>query len=205
MTDETQAPQDARPEREELWRRLLAGQVTEVYVAGLEARVDRYVPQLLGLEPIFSRAYFYDARGVPRTSDQMGGIARQLAAESRWIAGGGPWFWDRHFAQRAQAIVIFELYDVVGHRNEDNDFGILKGRRFRRAVRAYADGRTPTEQDVWRAFLAYSTEAAAKGGLTSMESAVYEVRERYPDKTFIVADPADGRRLRAVRAADRPA
>jgi hypothetical protein len=201
----TQQPEDARPAREELWRRLLAGQVTEVYVTGFEGRVTRYLPQTLGLEPIVSNAYWYGTDGAPRSEDDLGRIARRLSAEPRWIAGGGPWCWDRHFAARAEAVLIFELYDVVEHRLNDNDFGLRQALvRRRQATKARRAGRRPTEQDAWHAFLAYAGPAAADGKLTAMEHAAYEVRERYPDKTFIIVDPADKQRLRAVRASRIP-
>lgn len=198
-------PEDARPARAELWHRLLAGQVTEVYVTGFERRVERYLPQTLGLEPVVWNAYLYDADGVPRNQDELAGIARRLSAEPRWIAGGGPWYWDRHFAERAEAIVIFELYDVVEHRNVDNDMGLRQAfARRRQAARARRQGRTPTEQDAWHEFLAYAGPAAEHGTLTAMEYAAYEVRERYPEKTFILVDRAEKQRLRAVRAARTP-
>ena len=206
MSEQTaRQPEDARPAREELWRRLLAGQATEVYVTGFERRIGRYLPQTLGLEPISWSAHRYDSDGVPRNGDELARIARRLSAEPRWIAGGGPWYWDRHFAEHAAAILIFELYDVVEHRNSDNDMGLRQaiGRR-RQAAKARRQGRAPTEQDAWHEFLAYAGPALARGALTTMEYAAYEVRERYPDKTFIIVDPADKQRLRAVRPSRAP-
>lgn len=130
MTEQAaQQPEDARPARVDLWRRLFAGQVTEVYVAGLDECVGRHLPQTLGLEPIFYRAYFHDREGLPTTNDQLARTARQLAAERRSIAGGGPWYWDREFAARAEAIVLFDLYDRWAHGRVDNDMGIRRPRR----------------------------------------------------------------------------
>ncbi len=73
-------------------------------------------------------------------------------------------------------------------------------RRLRRTLQTRMQGRTPTEEDEWRWFLAYSAPAAARGALTTMENAVYEVRERYPHKTFIVTNAVDRKLLRTVRA-----
>ncbi|MBR7833143.1 hypothetical protein KDL01_07700 [Actinospica durhamensis] len=202
MSDEaqSQSPQDEIPAREALWRRILAGQVAEVYVPGFERRVYRYLPLTLGLEPIYLRPHLYDEQGIPATTDRLAVIARELAAQPRWIAGGGPWWWDRHFAARAEAILIFELYDVVEHRNVDNDMGIGHALgRLRRTMQARLQGHAPTEEDEWRWFLAYSAPAAARGALTTMENAVYEVRERYPHKTFVITNPSDRKLLRTVR------
>lgn len=204
MSEDNSPPEDARPPRAELWHRLISGEVTEVYVPGYAGRVDRYLPQTLGLEPIFYGPYLTDAEGAPTTNARRAEIARQLAAGSRWIAGGGPWEWDQYFANRAEVVLIFELYDAVEHRRIDNDFGIRRALAIRREARkGLPAGSEPTAQDRWRSFLAYSAKAAARGTLTAMENAVYEVRERYPEKAFIVSRAADRRLLRTVRA--RPA
>lgn len=113
MAEQEQQPEDARPAREQLWRRLLDGQVTEVYVTGFEHRVNRYLAQTLGLVPIYSGPNRRNRGG------NLAWVASRLAAEPRRIAGGGPW----------------------------------------------------------------------------------EVRERFRDKTFVIVDPKDRRRLRATRAA----
>jgi hypothetical protein len=195
VAEQAQEPEDERPAREQLWRRLLAGQVTEVYVTGFESRTNRYLPQTLGLEPIFS---------VPnrRNHGTLASVARQLAAEPRWIAGGGPWEeWDRHFAERAQVILIFDLYDIVARRENNPDFGLVYTLAHRRRVaRIRREGRAFTEEDAWREFFAQTAGAAEREGLTRSEYAAYEVRERYRDKTFVIIDPDDRRRLRATRA-----
>lgn len=196
MAEQAQQPEDARPAREQLWRRLLDGQVTEVYVTGFEDRVDRYLPQTLGLEPIHSR---------PNRRNQGGlaWIARQLAAEPRWIAGGGPWEdWDRHFAERAQVILIFDLYDILTRRDDYVDFGLVYMLAQRRRIaKIRRESGAFTEEDAWREFFAQTADAAARGELTRNEYAAYEVRERYRDKTFVIVDAKDRRLLRATRAA----
>lgn len=196
VAEQVQQPEDARPPREQLWRRLLDGQVTEVYVTGFENRVNRYLPQTLGLEPIYSRPNRRNQGGLAL-------VARQLAAEPRWIAGGGPWEeWDRHFAERAEVILIFDLYDIVTHRENNADFGLVHTLAHRRRVaRIRREGRAFTEEDAWREFFAQTAGAAARGELTRSEYAAYEVRERYRDKAFVIVDPEDRRRLRATRAA----
>lgn len=126
MAEQAQQPEDARPPREQLWRRLLDGQVTEVYVTGFENREN--------------------------SAD-------------------------------------FGLAYTLAHR--------------RRVAKIRREGRAFTEEDAWSEFFAQTADAAARGELTRSEYAAYEVRERYRDKTFVILDPKDRRRLRATRAAAR--
>lgn len=195
-------PERAAGTRQLSFHVLLAGQATEVYVPGLEQRVGRYLPQTLGLEPIFYGAYHYDRDGSVNGKDELAQIARQLSAERRWIAGGGPWYWDQEFAARAEAILLFELYDRREHGRADIDMGIRHRLAMRKqAAKARKAAHKLTEEDVWRLFLDYAVPAAAKVKLTPMEYALIEVRERYLDKTFVIIDPDDRRRLRDVRPA----
>ena len=95
--------EDATPGN--LWPRLLAGQVTEVYVLSYRG-LYRDLPQTLGLEVISADAYAYDRHGLFRTLSERAGVARALAAEPRWLAVGGLPTWAEPFARRAEAILI---------------------------------------------------------------------------------------------------
>jgi hypothetical protein len=88
-----------------LWSRLLAGLVTEVCVLTYHG-LYRDLPQTLGLEVIDYDAYRYDARGVARAPEEREHIARELAAEPRWLAVGGPRYWVEPFARKAEVILV---------------------------------------------------------------------------------------------------
>lgn len=99
--------EDATPRN--LWARLLAGQVTEVYVLpyGLPyGGLYQTLPQTLGLEVISAEAYVYGRYGALRTHWERAELARALAAEHRWLAVGGLPYWVEPFARRAEAILI---------------------------------------------------------------------------------------------------
>jgi hypothetical protein len=99
----------------------------------------------------YSRSETDRGAATVTTTGGPASAARQFAAEPWWIAGGSPWeAWDRHYAERAEVILIFELYDVVAHRqngyaayevrerHRDKTFVVLdpKDRKLLRATRA---------------------------------------------------------------------
>ena len=95
------------------WSRLLAGEITEVFVFGTrgvpgESTLAAFVPQTLGLEPIASAAYRYAADGTLRDLEQLGAVARELAASERWIAEGLEPQWAAAFVERAGAVLFFD-------------------------------------------------------------------------------------------------
>lgn len=200
-----EGPEDAHPERMQpgLWAKLLEGRVTEVYVPGFECDTFTFLPQTLGLEIIDSRAYTYDREGVPRDGEQLGEVARQLSSEPRWIAGGGPWFWDAQFAARAEVILIYLLEDERWHLRNNmapTDYAA-------RAVRWLWQRRVARRREkagigVDRALPGASFfEAVSSRSVRSpMEAAVENVLTQYPEKVFVVAEWDTDQRLPTVRA-----
>lgn len=96
------------------WSRLLAGEIAEVFVFGTPSdpglsTLGAYLPQTLGLEPITSAAYRYAEDGTLRDLEQLGALARDLAAGHRWIAEGVEPQWACAFVERAGAVLFFDL------------------------------------------------------------------------------------------------
>ncbi|WP_157436168.1 hypothetical protein [Actinospica robiniae] len=186
-------PQDAVPQqgKDELWAKLLDGGVTEVYVPGYETSTYGHMRTTLGLEPIVSRPYLYDREGVPRDAAELEEVARQLAAEPRWLAGGGPWFWDRHFAERAELVLVVALDDAAWHRSHNQHPVDYLDRAVRwSARRVVARGREKAGRpEDWaepdRPFL---QAVSSRSVLSPMEAAVAAVRDQYPEKTFFVGE-----------------
>lgn len=187
----------------DLWSKLLDGGVTEVYVPGFESYIYPLMQNRLGLEPIDSRAYQYDREGVPREAAELEDVARQLAGQPRWIAGGGPWFWDAHFAERAEVILVFVVTDDAWHRrNNEHPLDYIvrtvqwlahrAGSR-RRGKSGAIESSSPLDMPFLQAISSRST-------LSPMETAVAQVGEQYPEKVFIVSEWNRNGRLDAVRA-----
>jgi hypothetical protein len=101
------------PANRELWRRLLAGELTRVFVFGSPGErcnvLATYLPRALSLEPIDVCAYRYSADGTLRPESEQAGLAQQLSAGDRWIAEGLTQAWATPFMACAQAIVFFDL------------------------------------------------------------------------------------------------
>jgi hypothetical protein len=99
--------------RNELWTRLLSGELTEVFVFGgwerNQSTLGDFLPQALGLEPIVCDAYRYTPDGTPRSHDDLVHLARELAAGKCWIAEGLVPVWAATFMEQAQAILFFNL------------------------------------------------------------------------------------------------
>jgi hypothetical protein len=191
--------EDATPGN--LWARLLAGQVTEVYALSYR-RLYQALPQTLGLEVISADAYVYGRFGVLRTHAERAEIARTLAAESRWLAIGGLPYWAEPFARRAEAILITTntTVDLL------QPAASASSSRLPRAAQALFERRDEQE---WRALeedprmagYAYMFD----GPLSTDLLRAYHAHMRrfllteFPSKTFMVGGE-QLKRLRAVRA-----
>lgn len=188
-----------------LWAKLLDGQVTEVYVPGLELFTHRYLPHMLGLELIASQAYRYDREGVPRDAAGLGEVARQLAAEPRWIAGGGPWFWDVHFAERAEVILI-PLAARSGWYRPNDEPGEAVDRAVRWLAHRVGGARRRARAGNTEAYsssvfdLPFLEAVSAPPRLSPMGVAVENVRAQYPEKVFLIDEKNRDQRLDSVRA-----
>lgn len=183
-----------------LWARLLAGGVTEVCVLS-ERLLHRVLPQSLGLEVIDYGAYLYDSRGVPRTPEQRERLARELAAEPRWVATGGPRYWIEQFARRAEVIVVIAIDPVDSARRhvpglrqavpEPYDWSEWQKRHDHRVV-----GRLGR----------HTGEFTCDGPMSSAGLVAHVARMRnllvgeFPDKTFVLRYRGQVRQLRSVRA-----
>jgi hypothetical protein len=189
-----------------LWAKLLAGEVTEVYVAG--AAFDVHLPQTLGLEPIAYAAYLYDRRtGEPRDAEQLSEIASGISAEPWWIAGGGPWFWDSHFAERAEVALVFNTLLDNPRPAPPTTISVEAGARW--LYHRWRGKRGP-DSDTASAFDSWQPPTATAGSLaeamvvpraqTAAATAVQLLMEQYREKTFVIKDREHIRALRNVRA-----
>lgn len=97
--------------RDQLWERLLAGQLTRVAVScDIEPTeiFRHFIPHSLGLERIWPQAHQQDrTTGAWRTGAQLERIARDLAAGDGWICGSGRPGWDAYFMRDAEAVLVF--------------------------------------------------------------------------------------------------
>ncbi|MBR7834449.1 hypothetical protein KDL01_14335 [Actinospica durhamensis] len=184
---------------------MLDGQVTEIYVPGLELFTHRYLPHMLGLELIASQAYHYDREGVPRDAAELGEVARQLAAEPRWIAGGGPWFWDVHFAERAEVILIPLASSGGWYRPPEEPEKII-GRAVGRFVHRVASARRRAKAGNAEAYSnsvfdsSFVEDIPSRPRLSSTGVAVENVRAQYSEKVFLLNQNNRDQRLDSVRA-----
>lgn len=195
-------PADAagRAGLERLWRRLLSGELTEVY--GITG--PGFTGSPMGLEPISVCAYEYDlADGEPNSEEERGEIARRLSVRPYWyvcsehVAARLPrsvTAWDRYFIARAQvALIVLKTTRV---------------RLFFRRVRTLLRGRKAARSDF--AAGAASDPAVAKfsRNLTRPRSprpvpysliVARYLLDKYPEKTLIVSNPQDVRQLADLR------
>jgi hypothetical protein len=180
-----------------LWRRLLAGQVTEVYALS-SGGLYHDLPQTLGLEVLTPEPYVYGRYGVLRTPAERAEVARALAAEPRWLAVGGLPFWAEPFARRAEAILIFPgtLADFFG------GWGLSWELRRMRALFAPVDARELADESSAAVQRLYGFDRT----LTKDELRAYFIVMReyllgaFPGKTFVIEGGAGHAQLRAVRA-----
>lgn len=191
--------EDAVPR--DLWARLLAGEVTEVYLLS-PGPSHLVLPQTLGLELISAEAYVYGRYGVLRTHSERAEFARALAAEPRWLAVGGLPSWVEPFARRAEAILIVSAL----HRNSPFLSVSAAYRRLPRAAQQLFELHDEQELRVLEA----DPDFAASGYIFD-RPANYDLARvyyplmrdfllrRFPDKTLVVGAPQIGR-LKGVRA-----
>ena len=201
----------------ELWARLLAGRVTEVCVLSRRG-LSMDLPQTLGLEVIDYEAYRYGSFGVPYVPQERERIARELAAESRWLAVGGPRYWVEPFARRAEVILVmpsmtaeldFALSSAV-----DMAFSSI-GRLLKAALTRRRRG-TVQRPDSQRGQLEPIVELATPGReysgdspMTDSQATAHYIWMRnflageFPGKTIVLEDGDQVRELRSVRAIPR--
>jgi hypothetical protein len=184
-----------------LWGRLLAGQVTEVYALSYRG-LYRDLPQTLGLELISADAYVYGRFGVLRTHAERAELARALAAEPRWLAVGGLPYWVEPFARRAEAILItvsaistlFQPAVLAWSSGLPRAAQALFERRDEQELRAL-------EADPGNAAYAYMFDGPVSNDLLRayyVHMRSFLLRE-FPSKTFVVGGE-QLKQLRAVRA-----
>lgn len=212
MTDaeDAHAAQAGPGQPPELWQRLLSGQVTEVFTFSARGLVFD-LPQTLGLEPISYDAYLYDRNGVARDRDELERLARELAAQPRWICNAGPLFWARHFATAAQAVLIFpsggdgesRLADAAARLDATVARALRslrrRGGRGRRGGGDAAEAAEPDDDEFVR------LEDLPPLGPTPSYAArlVNFLLSEFPEKTFRLERAGDVRALQSVRALPR--
>jgi hypothetical protein len=92
--------------RAELWARLLAGEITRVYVASDRPRYA-LLPHTLGLEAQSGSSHLCDPHTGQRLTDaKIHRTAQQLSDEDRWISGFSWMEWDQPFIARSQVALI---------------------------------------------------------------------------------------------------
>ena len=214
----TDAPEDSSADSgtplERLWARLLAGRVTEVCVLSRRGlSVD--LPQTLGLEVIDYEAYRYGSFGVPYTPEERERIARELAAEPRWLAVGGPRYWVEPFARRAEAILVMPSataeFGFALSSGVDLAFDSVR-RLLKKALSRRRRGPAP-EPDDWRGpmaeLAALGREYSGEVPMTDSEATAHYMWMKnflvgeFPGKTIPLEDGAQVRELRSVRAIRR--
>lgn len=195
-------PSKSTRTRAELWAKLLAGEVTEVYAPGFR-RVLYSFEHTLGLDFLDSQAHIYDREGVPRDAEQLADLARQFSAESRWIAGGGPWFWDVHFAERAEVILIFYTgaNDPRLFRTVELGEKIVRAVRWlRRRIALWRLAKAGSMDDGSALDGSFLDVVSGWSELSSVGVAVNNALAQFPEKTFIVRQWDGAGRLAAVKA-----
>lgn len=179
----------------DLWSRLLAGEITEVFVFG--GALAAKLPQTLGLEPIMSGAFRYRPDGTLRSRPDLASAARDLAAGERWIAAGNQPEWAREFMDRAGAIVF---YDGIWDRSAR--YGMTRGARSGGGALLFAAwyllarARTPRPRPG-----VYQTLPEPPWGVPDRPETVLEklASERFHSKLVHVTSDRQCRRLREVR------
>lgn len=199
-------PEDAQPPAN-LWTRLVTGRVTEVCVLSYRG-LYRDLPQTLGLEVIQYDSYIYDTRGVTRTPEERERVARQFAAEARWLAINGPRYWVEPFAKRAEVILVMPGGVGTGlsalNLTASAAIGLrwshwASGRKSRRG------GTEPLQDLISTSMVAPIRDDYGDAPMTNDQIAAYYVTMRnyfvgtFPQKTLVL-DAAGVKLLRSVRA-----
>jgi len=185
------------PERNELWRRLFAGELSEIFVLGCALSV--VLPQTLGLEPICYQAYRYTADGMPRAGDELERLARELAASPRWIAQGDAPAWAPAFMDQAKAVLLYELYSRFGYVDTGDDPPVAVTAIVKDRIHEwFARRRRPAEPEGELGELL--TQNARVGRQRDNLTELVELaRARYPEKLLRVFSTGQRRQLRALR------
>lgn len=171
------------------------------------------LPQALGLEPISVGAYYHEANGEPISRAERARIAQELAAQRFWIvSGGGLNYWDRHFVERAQIVLILlkppwyrRLAQVLTAARRTLRDRLSRGRRgdvhgYGPAYEGIAAGveHDKTQAEFFKRVQAspYSSTSISTPNTTVAGRVMLE---RYPEKTVVVSSMAELRQLRALR------
>ena len=184
------------------WRRLLAGEFTEVFVFGGKPGVT--LPHTLGLEPIVSQAYRYNADGTLRSRDGLAEAARDLARGDRWIATGLDPVWASEFMDRAQVIVFYDTLWIRALRPSmpmgpggGNPIAPLTRYAWFRFAQARLRSRTDTSIGVYRALPEPPWSSWHGDEVSVLEELA---RNLYRDKIVHLTSRKQIRLLRKVRA-----
>jgi hypothetical protein len=129
-----------------------------------------------------------------------------LAAETWWLAIGGPRFWVEHFARRAEAILV-----MPAPPDAELDVAIdaalyAFGRTLRAALTRRRRRATPPATPERSDWFAPTREFAGDVPRSNSERAAYFVQTKnfllgeFPDKTFVLDDGDLAGRLDSVRA-----
>lgn len=190
----------------DLWERLIAGQVTEVFTVSVRGlTVD--LPQTLGLEVISHNAYVYDREGVARDAEELERIARELAAQPRWICNCGPLFWAWHFAEAAGAILVFPYGPGATLDFAEEAAGAWASDALKQAARAVlrrmrrGRGGEKVADDGLFAPSAFSV--SRRSPQASIPQLVNLLVNEFPEKTFMLQSDDDLGALRSARALPR--
>ena len=148
----------------------------------------------------------YDSYGVARSPEEREQIARQLAAERRWLAIGGPRYWVEHFAERAEAILVMPARIASLEVALDDGANAALGALTRLLGTRFARSRWRDRQELVTESVAPLREFAGDIPRTDSERSAYFVQMKnylvgeFPDKTFALQRESDVRELRSVRA-----
>lgn len=181
--------------RDQLWQRLLDGELTRVAVACSTQSAEiykKYIPHSLGLERVWPYAHQQDRKtGAYRTRAEMDRIAEDLAAQDGWICGSGWPSWDAFFVKSADAVLVFQTPSrawrirLVAARSSTASTIAAVFRALLRRQPRYDDG----------PFLSRRIHGPRRGyyswaGQYALDS--------FPEKTFLINHHEDLKKLRAV-------
>lgn len=199
--------------RASLWQRLLACELTEVYVAS-DLGLTVLLPQALGLEPIYAGACYHEVlHGAPIPRERRIRIAQELAAQRFWIvSGSGLNYWDKHFIERAQIVLI--LLKPPWYRRLARVLSL-----FWRTVRFHLPSRRgggdgdalayegiafgveddKTQVEFYKRVQAYQPSRYSPQSTMNTTVAGKDLLEHYPEKTVVVSSMRELRQLQALR------
>ena len=202
--------------RARLWERLIACELTEVFVAS-DLGLSVLLPQTLGLEPIYEGAsYYMDGTPIPRAERVRS--ARKLAAQRFWLVhGDAARCWDRPFVERAQIALILlkppwyrrlsrvlsslrrAARDRLPSRRDRDDDG--QGLAYDGIASEVKHDKTQAE--FYKRVQAFRPDGPfANYSPTSTPTTTVAGKyllERYPEKTVVVSGMAELRQLQALR------